>query len=64
MSENKVVFTERATQKIEEITKVIRISNMNHQEMVKISDRTSLPVYVVADRLISFALEHIHWEES
>ena len=63
--DKKVVFTEKkATEKIENKTTAIRISKHTHRAVTKIATKTSLPAYEVADRLIAFALDHIHWEDA
>ncbi|NLA52434.1 MAG: hypothetical protein GX860_09995 [Alcaligenaceae bacterium] len=57
----KITFRENENSRTE--TMVIRVSEEIYSDIIEISRRTSLPVYAVADRLISFALEHTEWEK-
>ena len=57
----KLIFEEREGKRDD--TAVVRVSKENHDKILEISDRTSLPAWKVSDRLIAFALERVEWEK-
>ena len=57
----KVIFEERG--KKNNKTTAVRISEDNHRKIMDISERSHLPVYMVADKLIAFALDRVDWKD-
>ena len=57
----KIVFEEAGIKK--DNTAVVRVSKENHDKILEISDRTSLPARMVSDKLLAFALERVEWEK-
>ena len=58
---DKLIFEERET--IGDKTTAVRISKDYHKKIVDISERTHLPIYMVADKLIAFALDRVDWKD-
>ena len=59
----RIIFKEQDPKSKGPKTAVVRVSRVNYDKVMEISEKAGLSANAVADRMLSFALEHVEWEK-
>ena len=58
----KIIFKKKDPKSKGPKTAVVRVSRVNYDKVMEISEKAGLSANAVADRMLSFAMERIEWE--